>query len=258
MSSLEVDGTKIRELREGIGYSLVKLANKAGISISFLSEVERNTKKPSLKTVEKIANTLGVSVTMLIVVDYNNGIIPLGEKIKVARENKNMSLELLADITGFNEAYLSNIEKGVVLPSIASTRIIAKNLGISANSLMGVSVSTAEKIKKIRNKASVTQEELAREVGISPAMIGQIENNKVQPSLKNLEKIADFFCISPCHLILDESDVDDILLQLDSELKEFLSNPETRAVLETINGCSEKELNFIIEMIKLYKEHNNC
>lgn len=258
MNILEVDGTKIRKLREETGCSLVQIANKAGISISFLSEVERNTKKPSLKTVEKLANTLGVPVTRLIVIDYNNGIISLGEKIKIARENKKMSLKLLAEKTGFNVSYLSNIEKGTALPSIASTRIIAKVLGVSANSLMGVSVSTAEKIKKIRNKTDVTQGELASRVGVSPSMIGQIENNKVQPSLKTLEKIADYFCISPCHLILDEVDVDDILLQMDSELKEYLSNPEVRDVLEAINGCSKKELNFIVEMIKLYKEQHNC
>ena len=55
-------GKRIREIRKKIGVTQEKLAFKAKISPSFLSHVERGTKKASLETMKKIADGLGVPV----------------------------------------------------------------------------------------------------------------------------------------------------------------------------------------------------
>jgi len=58
-------GKRIREIREKIGVTQEKLAFKAKISPSFLSHVERGTKKASLETMKRIADALGVPVQSL-------------------------------------------------------------------------------------------------------------------------------------------------------------------------------------------------
>ncbi|RST73735.1 helix-turn-helix domain-containing protein [Siminovitchia acidinfaciens] len=60
-------GLHIKELREQKGYSLSKLADKAGISKSYLSYIERDMQRnPSLQVLSKIAHPLGVTVEQLL------------------------------------------------------------------------------------------------------------------------------------------------------------------------------------------------
>ena len=53
---------KIRRLRTDQGISLQNLADKAGTTKSYLSQVERGHRKPSFEIVEQIATALGASV----------------------------------------------------------------------------------------------------------------------------------------------------------------------------------------------------
>lgn len=62
-------GNRIRKLRNDISISQEELALKAGIAPSFLGEIERNTKKPSIDSIEKIATALEISLSELF--NYN-------------------------------------------------------------------------------------------------------------------------------------------------------------------------------------------
>lgn len=53
------------------------------------------------------------------------------------------------------------------------------------------------KIKEIRKKRGMTQEELAWKSGISLNFIGQIERGQKQPSIKTLKKISDMLEVAP-------------------------------------------------------------
>jgi transcriptional regulator with XRE-family HTH domain len=55
-------GTKIRKLRKAQKLKLVELAEKCGISPSFLSQIERNQANPSVTTLYAIAEALETSV----------------------------------------------------------------------------------------------------------------------------------------------------------------------------------------------------
>ncbi|MBQ5668333.1 MAG: helix-turn-helix transcriptional regulator [Peptococcaceae bacterium] len=54
--------TRITELREKRGYTVNKLANLAGISQSFLREIEMGMKKPGIDTLSYICDALNVSL----------------------------------------------------------------------------------------------------------------------------------------------------------------------------------------------------
>ncbi|WP_322075551.1 transcriptional regulator [Burkholderia cenocepacia] len=58
--------TNILRLLDERGMTKHELAEKAGISISFLSELTNGKANPSLKTMEAIAQALGVPLTLLL------------------------------------------------------------------------------------------------------------------------------------------------------------------------------------------------
>lgn len=59
-------GRKIRTKRKSNGMTQEQLAEKTGISISFLGHIERGSRKASLETLVKLANTLEVSLDYLM------------------------------------------------------------------------------------------------------------------------------------------------------------------------------------------------
>ena len=60
-------GLQIKELRTQKGYSLSQLAQKAGVSKSYLSYIERDMQKnPSLHFLSKVAGTLDVPVDQFL------------------------------------------------------------------------------------------------------------------------------------------------------------------------------------------------
>ena len=73
---IEVDlGARIRTLRVGRGETLRKLAAQAGVTESFLSQVERGVASPSIASVQRIARALGTSIAELFAADDRAGIV---------------------------------------------------------------------------------------------------------------------------------------------------------------------------------------
>jgi transcriptional regulator with XRE-family HTH domain len=62
----EVYGRLLRGLRTRQGRTLAEVAARAGISVAYLSEVERGLKEPSSEVLEAICVALGSSVTLLV------------------------------------------------------------------------------------------------------------------------------------------------------------------------------------------------
>src|SRR4030095_15694718 len=74
-ASIEVDlGARIRALRLARGETLRKLAAEAGVTESFLSQVERGVASPSIASVQRIARALGTSIAELFATDDRAGI----------------------------------------------------------------------------------------------------------------------------------------------------------------------------------------
>lgn len=73
---LEVDlGARIRALRLARGETLRQLAAQAGVTESFLSQVERGVASPSIASVQRIARALGTSIAELFATDDRAGIV---------------------------------------------------------------------------------------------------------------------------------------------------------------------------------------
>lgn len=58
-------GEFIRDLRQGARISLRELADRAGVSNPYLSQIERGLRKPSAEVLAQIANALRVSTPVM-------------------------------------------------------------------------------------------------------------------------------------------------------------------------------------------------
>ncbi|MBJ7340882.1 helix-turn-helix transcriptional regulator [Mycolicibacterium sp.] len=62
----EVLGQKLRERREDKGQRLVDVAERAGISPQYLSEIERGRKEPSSEMIAAVSGALGIELSRLL------------------------------------------------------------------------------------------------------------------------------------------------------------------------------------------------
>jgi transcriptional regulator with XRE-family HTH domain len=91
---------KLRELRTGRNLTLKNLAEVTGLSVSYLSDIERGRTNPSLKTVEALAEALEVSVqTLLVGVEFVEETNPddLPEGLKQLISDSEFSDEINSD-----------------------------------------------------------------------------------------------------------------------------------------------------------------
>ncbi|MGB9976666.1 helix-turn-helix domain-containing protein [Thermovenabulum sp.] len=254
-----MEGSLIRQLRKNRKLSLKELAEKTGLSVSYLSEIETGKKKPSLEVVQKLADALNVSVEAF----FNNAgevsnpekPLSIGEKIRLFRQSKNLSLEELAELAGISASYLCQIEKGNVLPSLSTLTGLTKFLDIKPEELLNGGNNIGAKLKKLRTERGLTQVELAKKAGVSPALIGQLENGKVEPSIKTLEKLAQALSVTPCFFVTDDDGAENIFKIMNPALKELFLDPKVKSVLEMVADCTPEELSFILRFIELYKSH---
>lgn len=56
-------GQKIKTLRNGAGFTQEKLGELTGLDRTYISDIERGKRNPSLKSLEKLAKALKVSIS---------------------------------------------------------------------------------------------------------------------------------------------------------------------------------------------------
>ncbi len=59
-------GKRIRRARQQLHLTQEKLADRVGVSVSFIGHVERGTRKASIETIVALCNALGVSADALL------------------------------------------------------------------------------------------------------------------------------------------------------------------------------------------------
>jgi len=90
-------GRRIRQIRQQKGYSVTKLAERAGISKGALSQVERELANPSIETVRAIASALEVPVFVLFLDGHSshNSLVRKEDRIRLITPGSPGERELL-------------------------------------------------------------------------------------------------------------------------------------------------------------------
>ncbi len=90
-------GRRVRKQRKIRGWTQEMLAEKIGVSTSFIGHVERGTRKASLETLVALANTLEISVDYLLAASLEGE--PLVPKDLNMRDNQRLAMqEIMATI----------------------------------------------------------------------------------------------------------------------------------------------------------------
>lgn len=104
-------GKQVRERRKELGLSLRDLGELAGVTASFLSQVENDQVSPSLNSLQGIATALNVPMFSLLNDTPSGNVVRNGERRKFSFEDSNISYDLLTpDFTRQMMAYLISIE----------------------------------------------------------------------------------------------------------------------------------------------------
>ncbi|MEO6997102.1 MAG: helix-turn-helix transcriptional regulator [Terracoccus sp.] len=74
----EVYGPLIRRLRTRQGRTLTEVAARAGVSVAYLSEIERGLKEPSSEVLEAVCAALGSSIVHLVGAAHRELVIESG------------------------------------------------------------------------------------------------------------------------------------------------------------------------------------
>lgn len=107
-------GTRIRSLRQARHLTLRDVAQRAGVTESFLSQVERDVTSPSIATVQRIARALDLSIAQLFAEDADAGRVVRREaRRRVAYPGlKAVDEFLTANMAGRLQVIMSTIEPG--------------------------------------------------------------------------------------------------------------------------------------------------
>lgn len=93
-------GRRIRQQRTLARMTQEKLAEKAGISLSFLGHIERGTRKASLDTLVKICNSLKISPNLLLQDSLEHDL--LGANVNVSDSHRRLLREISENILKYS------------------------------------------------------------------------------------------------------------------------------------------------------------
>ncbi len=107
-------GPRIRSLRQARRLTLRDVADRAGVTESFLSQVERDVTSPSIATVQRIAGALDLSIAQLFAEEPVSGRVVRREaRRRIAYPGlKAVDEFLTANMAGRLQVILSTIEPG--------------------------------------------------------------------------------------------------------------------------------------------------
>src|SRR5262245_53602032 len=107
-------GARIRSLRRARGQTLRGLADQAGVTESFLSQVEREVASPSIATVRRIAQALDLTIAELFAEEPTAGrVVRREDRRRIAYPGLGAVDEFLtAGISGKLQVIISTIDPG--------------------------------------------------------------------------------------------------------------------------------------------------
>ena len=110
-----------------------------------------------------------------------------------------------------------------------------------------------DKLKNLRKRKNITQKDIADYLGVSPSAIGLYEQNRREPDLETVKKIADFFNVSVDYLLdrtdkrnIDTSnDVDERLHKVMQEL-----GPDVLLAFYDLPNMTDEEKENVITLLE--------
>jgi transcriptional regulator with XRE-family HTH domain len=105
----------------------------------------------------------------------------IGKRIRKFRLKKNLTLQKLADRTGYSKGYLSKVEKSDKAPPVATLSVIASELGASVSVILGEE-TIRESFCLVREKERMLMAKSGQEFGYAyEALANPYPNKHMEP-----------------------------------------------------------------------------
>jgi len=126
---------------------------------------------------------------MIRVTKYLEGGIPMtiGEKLKILREKRNISLRRLAEITALSKTTLNDLERGIKNPSFETVERIAKAFSMTTVDFLRETASPEDLVDAAKSSGS----ELLEALSTSEKLIATLFRAKDKPK-EELDEFALF------------------------------------------------------------------
>ena len=105
---------------------------------------------------------------------------------------------------------------------------------------------TASRLKHLRKKANLSQEQVALSANITPAFLGQLERGEKKPTVVTIEKICGVFNISLSEFFSDH----EYICDTDATIQ------KTTVLLRRFSDDEKKEIYKIIKALVRFKKLN--
>ena len=99
----------------------------------------------------------------------------LGERIRTMRETRAQSLKQLGQATGLTQSFLSQVERDLTSPSVASLRKIAKALGTSIGTFFAGGSPNGRLVRKDARPVLVHPKRRWRDSLLTPSLTGKLQ-----------------------------------------------------------------------------------
>lgn len=209
-------GQRIAAARKNAGIAQFELAEIANIRYNTIARIENGTLEPRLDLLEQIADILQVPLSVLLfgdeTIDINITSRTLGWRIRMLRKESRMTQPELAQKAGISLTMLRQWELHPANPTISALKKIAEVFHISLKKLLTdtsknkqPSINIGAKIAYARERAKLSQNDLAKKLNVTSAVIGKWETNRIYPKFNILEQIANALGISVLSLISGEA-----------------------------------------------------
>jgi DNA-binding transcriptional MerR regulator/quercetin dioxygenase-like cupin family protein len=103
---------RLARLRHELGFTLAEVATQTGISVSFLSSLERGYSMASIATLQKLARVYGTNVLSFFADEDNSRRLVRSRDRKVLKPNEGVEMDLLASGNKMMEPHLFRIAPG--------------------------------------------------------------------------------------------------------------------------------------------------
>lgn len=250
-------GAAVRQGRAERAWTLQQLAEKTGLSVSYLSEIEQGKKRPSLKAARRLAEALGLPSNLIFAPQQAENAGPsltLGTRLRLARESRSKTLEEAAVAAGISTSYLSQVERDIATPAIPTLKRLSETLGITPHQVIPEERDNmGAKLRTLRTNLNLSRAQVAERAGVSVSLVAQIENGRTQPSLETLQRLADVLGISPCYLIVENPGLEQMLTAMSPAVRDLLGREEVQQVMRMVCSFTQKEFTFLLQMIQLIK-----
>lgn len=252
-------GSRIREFRKERGLTLTQLAEKADISPSFLSGIERGVKKASINVLNKLSLAVNIPVSYLVA-ETMQSTENEDNRLNLIRNARGLTIEELSEISDVSISVITEYEEGRKKLSLQDMEKLCEALNVNISYLLShgkKKYKLNERLRSIRKNQGMSVTSLADKAGVSPGLISQIENNQTMPSFETLEAIAGATGISLSYIWIEKEDLEELLATLSPDVLELLSDPNVQAVLRMISDFDSNEVKYVMNYIDFFKRHRN-